>query len=148
MSDMISSAFGSLAMMTSVLVSPDGIYEYEAAHGTVQRHYYKYLKGEETSTNSVATIFAWSGALRKRGELDKLPELVDFADKLEKATIQTIEDGVLNSELFFESVPDGFVDVPLQLLVLQGKPAGKQRPEEGPAARRRPCSRLPATLTC
>ena len=91
MSDMVSTAYGSLAMMTSVLVSPDGIYEYEAAHGTVQRHYYKYLKGEETSTNSVATIFAWSGALRKRGELDKTPDLVEFADKLEKATIQTIE---------------------------------------------------------
>lgn len=103
MSDMISSAFGSLAMMTSVLVSPDGIYEYEAAHGTVQRHYYKYLKGEETSTNSVATIFAWSGALRKRGELDKLPELVDFADKLEKATIQTIEDGVMTGDLYLIS---------------------------------------------
>ena len=97
MSDMISSAFGSLAMMTSVLVSPDGIYEYEAAHGTVQRHYYKYLKGEETSTNSVATIFAWSGALRKRGEMDNLPELIAFADKLEKATIQTIEDGVMRT---------------------------------------------------
>ena len=94
MSDMVSTAFGSLAMMTSVLVSPDGVYEYEAAHGTVQRHYYKYLKGEETSTNSVATIFAWSGALRKRGELDGNNELMAFADKLEKATIQTIEDGV------------------------------------------------------
>ena len=87
MSDMIATAFGSLAMMTSVLVSPDGVYEYEAAHGTVQRHYYKYLKGEETSTNSVATLFAWTGALRKRGELDNLPELMNFADKLEKATI-------------------------------------------------------------
>ena len=95
MSDMVSTAYGSLAMMTSVLVSPTGIYEYEAAHGTVQRHYYKYLKGEETSTNSVATIFAWTGALRKRGELDNLPELMQFADKLEAATIQTIEDGVL-----------------------------------------------------
>ena len=103
MSDMVSTAYGSLAMMTSVLVSPDGIYEYEAAHGTVQRHYYKYLKGEETSTNSVATIFAWSGALRKRGELDKLPELVDFADKLEKATIQTIEDGVMTGDLYLIS---------------------------------------------
>ena len=91
MSDMVSSAFGSLAMMTSVLVSPAGVYEYEAAHGTVQRHYYKHLKGEETSTNSVATIFAWTGALRKRGELDKLPELCAFADKLEKATLDTIE---------------------------------------------------------
>ena len=99
MSDMVSTAYGSLAMMTSVLVSPDGIYEYEAAHGTVQRHYYKYLKGEETSTNSVATIFAWSGALRKRGELDSTPELCKFADKLEKATIQTIEDGVMTGDL-------------------------------------------------
>ena len=103
MSDMVSSAFGSLAMMTSVLVSPDGIYEYEAAHGTVQRHYYKYLKGEETSTNSVATIFAWSGALRKRGEMDNLPELIAFADKLEKATIQTIEDGVMTGDLYLIS---------------------------------------------
>jgi len=89
--------------MTSVLVSPDGIYEYEAAHGTVQRHYYKYLKGEETSTNSVATIFAWSGALRKRGEMDNLPELIAFADKLEKATIQTIEDGVMTGDLYLIS---------------------------------------------
>ena len=103
MSDMISSAFGSLAMMTSVLVSPTGIYEYEAAHGTVQRHYYKYLKGEETSTNSVATIFAWTGALRKRGELDNLPELMQFADKLEAATIQTIEDGVMTGDLYLIS---------------------------------------------
>lgn len=99
MSDMVSSAFGSLAMMTSVLVSPDGYYEYEAAHGTVQRHYYKHLKGEETSTNSVATIFAWSGALRKRGELDNLPELMQFADKLEAATIQTIEEGKMTKDL-------------------------------------------------
>ena len=99
MSDMISSAFGSLAMMTSVLVSPDGKYEYEAAHGTVQRHYYKYLKGEETSTNSVATIFAWSGALRKRGELDGLKELQEFADKLEQATIATIESGRMTKDL-------------------------------------------------
>ena len=99
MSDMVSSAFGSLAMMTSVLVSPDGIYEYEAAHGTVQRHYYKHLKGEETSTNSVATIFAWTGALRKRGELDQIPELTAFADKLEKATIQTIESGRMTKDL-------------------------------------------------
>ena len=99
MSDMISSAFGSLAMMTSVLVSPDGCYEYEAAHGTVQRHYYKYLQGEETSTNSVATIFAWSGALRKRGELDSLPELMAFADKLEAATIATIEEGKMTKDL-------------------------------------------------
>ncbi len=99
MSDMVSSAFGSLAMMTSVLVSPDGKYEYEAAHGTVQRHYYKHLAGEETSTNSVATIFAWTGALRKRGELDNLPELMTFADKLEAATIKTIEDGKMTKDL-------------------------------------------------
>ena len=99
MSDMVSSAFGSLAMMTSVLVSPDGNFEYEAAHGTVQRHYYKYLEGEETSTNSVATIFAWSGALRKRGELDQIPELMAFADKLEKATIATIESGKMTKDL-------------------------------------------------
>ena len=99
MSDMVSSAFGSLAMMTSVLVSPEGIYEYEAAHGTVQRHYYKYLKGEETSTNPVATIFAWTGALRKRGELDAIPELEKFADKLEKATLATIENGVMTKDL-------------------------------------------------
>ena len=103
MSDMVSTAFGSLAMMTSVLVSPDGIYEYEAAHGTVQRHYYKYLKGEETSTNSVATIFAWSGALRKRGELDGNSELMAFADKLERATIQTIEDGIMTGDLYMLS---------------------------------------------
>lgn len=124
MSDMVSSAFGSLAMMTSVLVSPSGVYEYEAAHGTVQRHYYKYLKGEETSTNSVATIFAWTGALRKRGELDRLPELQAFADRLEKATLKTIEDGkmtkdlalitslkdvtVLNSEGFIKAIRDTF----------------------------------------
>lgn len=99
MSDMVSSAFGSLAMMTSVLVSPDGVYEYEAAHGTVQRHYYKHLKGEETSTNSVATIFAWSGALRKRGELDRNSALMEFADKLEKATIDTIEAGTMTKDL-------------------------------------------------
>ena len=99
MSDMVSSAFGSLAMMTSVLVSPDGYYEYEAAHGTVQRHYYKHLKGEETSTNSVATIFAWTGALRKRGELDENKDLMDFADKLEKATIDTIEAGEMTKDL-------------------------------------------------
>ncbi|WP_333676078.1 NADP-dependent isocitrate dehydrogenase [Muricomes intestini] len=122
MSDMVSSAFGSLAMMTSVLVSPEGYYEYEAAHGTVQRHYYKHLKGEETSTNSVATIFAWTGALRKRGELDKNKELMGFADRLEKATIDTIENGsmtkdlalittianptVLNSEDFIKAIAD------------------------------------------
>lgn len=99
MSDMVSSAFGSLAMMTSVLVSPQGYYEYEAAHGTVQRHYYKHLAGEETSTNSVATIFAWSGALRKRGELDNIPELVNFADKLEQACVKTIEDGKMTKDL-------------------------------------------------
>jgi isocitrate dehydrogenase len=99
MSDMVATAFGSLAMMTSVLVSPEGYYEYEAAHGTVQRHYYKHLKGEETSTNSMATIFAWTGALRKRGELDGLVELVDFADKLEKASITTIEEGVMTKDL-------------------------------------------------
>ena len=99
MSDMLSSAFGSLSMMTSVLVSPDGCYEYEAAHGTVQRHYYKYLKGESTSSNSVATIFAWSGALRKRGELDNLPDLVDFANRLEKATLDTIESGKMTGDL-------------------------------------------------
>ena len=99
MSDMVATAFGSLAMMTSVLVSPDGIYEYEAAHGTVQRHYYKHLKGEETSTNSVATIFAWSGALRKRGQLDNIKELVSFADKLEDATIETIESGIMTKDL-------------------------------------------------
>ncbi len=99
MSDMMATAFGSLAMMTSVLVSPDGIYEYEAAHGTVQRHYYKYRNGETTSTNSVATIFAWSGALRKRGELDSLPELVRFADLLEEATLETIESGKMTGDL-------------------------------------------------
>ncbi len=124
MSDMVSSAFGSLAMMTSVLVSPSGVYEYEAAHGTVQRHYYKHLKGEETSTNSVATIFAWTGALRKRGELDGNEALMQFADKLEKATIQTIEGGkmtkdlalitslkdvtVLNSEEFIKAIRETF----------------------------------------
>ena len=99
MSDMVSSAFGSLAMMTSVLVSPSGVYEYEAAHGTVQRHYYKHLAGEETSTNSVATIFAWTGALRKRGELDNIPELMSFADKLEAATLGTIESGRMTKDL-------------------------------------------------
>jgi len=124
MSDMVSSAFGSLAMMTSVLVSPSGVYEYEAAHGTVQRHYYKHLKGEETSTNSVATIFAWTGALRKRGELDGIEELIEFADKLEKATLSTIESGkmtkdlalitslkdvtVLNSENFIKAIREAF----------------------------------------
>ena len=99
MSDMLATAYGSLSMMTSVLVSPKGVYEYEAAHGTVQRHYYKHLKGEETSTNSIATIFAWTGALRKRGELDKLPELSTFADKLEKAVISTVESGKMTKDL-------------------------------------------------
>ena len=103
MSDMVATAYGSLAMMTSVLVSPEGIYEYEAAHGTVQRHYYKHLKGEATSTNSVATLFAWTGALRKRGELDETPELCAFADKLEKATIETIEDGIMTGDLYLLS---------------------------------------------
>lgn len=107
MSDMVSSAFGSLAMMTSVLVSPEGHYEYEAAHGTVQRHYYKHLKGEETSTNSVATIFAWTGALRKRGELDENDELMEFADRLEKATIDTIESGSMTKDLaLITTIPD------------------------------------------
>ena len=103
MSDMVATAYGSLAMMTSVLVSPDGNYEYEAAHGTVQRHYYKHLKGEETSTNSVATIFAWTGAFRKRGELDNLPDLIKYADALEAATIKTIEDGVMTGDLYMLS---------------------------------------------
>ena len=103
MSDMVATAYGSLAMMTSVLVSPNGVYEYEAAHGTVQRHYYKHLKGEETSTNSVATLFAWTGALRKRGELDALPELCDFADRLEKATVDTIESGIMTGDLYLLS---------------------------------------------
>ena len=107
MSDMVATAFGSLSMMTSVLVSPDGKYEYEAAHGTVQRHYYKYLKGEPTSTNPLATIFAWSGALRKRGELDGTPELGVFADKLEKACIQTIESGDMTKDLaLITTMPD------------------------------------------
>jgi isocitrate dehydrogenase len=124
MSDMVSSAFGSLAMMTSVLVSPTGVYEYEAAHGTVQRHYYKHLKGEETSTNPVATIFAWTGALRKRGELDGIKELCKYADLMEKATLQTIESGkmtkdlalittlsdvtTLNTEEFIDAIADTF----------------------------------------
>ena len=99
MSDMVSTAFGSLAMMTSVLVAPDGTTEYEAAHGTVTRHYYRYLKGEETSTNPMATIFAWTGAFRKRGELDNLPDLVDYANKLEKACIDTLEDGIMTKDL-------------------------------------------------
>jgi len=99
MSDMVATAYGDLSMMTSVLVSPSGVYEYEAAHGTVQRHYYKHLKGEETSTNAIATIFAWTGALRKRGEMDNLPELMTFADKLEKACIKTVEDGKMTKSL-------------------------------------------------
>lgn len=111
MSDMVATAFGSLAMMTSVLVSPDGVYEYEAAHGTVQRHYYKHLKGEKTSTNSMASLFAWTGALRKRGELDNLPELIDFADKLEKASIETIEDGVMTGDLAALSSLDNITKV-------------------------------------
>jgi len=107
MSDMVATAFGSLGMMTSVLVSPSGVYEYEAAHGTVTRHYYKHLKGEETSTNSVATIFAWTGALKKRGELDGIPELSAFAEKLEKATVQTIEEGVMTGDLYvLSTLPD------------------------------------------
>lgn len=107
MSDMLASSFGSLAMMTSVLVSPDGLYEYEAAHGTVTRHYYRHLKGEETSTNSVATIFAWSGALRKRGQLDGLDDLVNYANMLEKATIDTIESGIMTKELYaLSTLPD------------------------------------------
>ena len=106
MSDMVSTAFGSLAMMTSVLVSPDGNYEYEAAHGTVTQHYYRYLKGEETSTNPMATIYAWSGALRKRGELDNLPDLVAFADKLEAACIQTLDDGIMTKDLTGLVIPE------------------------------------------
>ena len=106
MSDMVSTAFGSLAMMTSVLVSPDGNYEYEAAHGTVTQHYYRYLKGEETSTNPMATIFAWSGALRKRGELDNLPELMAFSDKLEAACIQTLDDGIMTKDLTGLVIPE------------------------------------------
>ena len=106
MSDMVSTAFGSLAMMTSVLVSPDGNYEYEAAHGTVTQHYYRYLRGEETSTNPMATIFAWTGALRKRGELDNLPDLVSFADKLEAACIKTLDDGIMTKDLTGLVIPE------------------------------------------
>ena len=109
MSDMVSTAFGSLAMMTSVLSSPDGYYEYEAAHGTVTRHYYRYLKGEVTSTNPMATIFAWTGALRKRGELDDIPALVSFASNMEKAALDTIEDGIMTKDL--SSLVDGGVTV-------------------------------------
>ena len=111
MSDMVSTAFGSLAMMTSVLVSPDGNYEYEAAHGTVTQHYYRYLRGEETSTNPMATIYAWSGALRKRGELDSLPELMAFADKLEAACIQTLDDGVMTKDLVGLVIPEAKASV-------------------------------------
>ena len=121
MSDMVSSAFGSLAMMTSVLVSPDGIYEYEAAHGTVQRHYYKHLKGEETSTNSVATIFAWSGALRKRGELDNNNELIKYADALEKATIGTIESGKMTKDLALISSLDNITTLNSEEFILEIK---------------------------
>lgn len=119
MSDMVATAFGSLAMMTSVLVSPDGVYEYEAAHGTVQRHYYKHLKGEKTSTNSMATLFAWTGALRKRGELDNLPELIDFADKLEKASIETIEDGVMTGDLAALSSLDNITKVDTEAFITE-----------------------------
>ena len=113
MSDMVATAYGSLAMMTSVLVSPDGIYEYEAAHGTVTRHYYKYVKGEETSTNPVATIFAWTGALKKRGELDGLEDLTAFGEKLEKATIETIESGYMTGDLVGLFKKDGVTPVKL-----------------------------------
>ena len=111
MSDMVSTAFGSLAMMTSVLVSPDGNYEYEAAHGTVTRHYYRYLKGEKTSTNPMATIFAWSGALRKRGEKDDLPDLRAFADRLEKACLDTLNAGVMTKDL--ASLAEGVAVTPV-----------------------------------
>ena len=111
MSDMVSTAFGSLAMMTSVLVSPDGNYEYEAAHGTVTQHYYRYLKGEETSTNPMATIFAWTGALRKRGELDNLPDLMAFADKLEAACIKTLDDGIMTKDLTGLVIPEAKANV-------------------------------------
>ena len=111
MSDMVSTAFGSLAMMTSVLVSPDGNYEYEAAHGTVTQHYYRYLRGEETSTNPMATIYAWTGALRKRGELDGLPDLMTFADKLEAACIQTLNDGVMTKDLVGLVIPEAKASV-------------------------------------
>jgi isocitrate dehydrogenase len=117
MSDMVATAFGSLAMMTSVLTAPDGTYEYEAAHGTVQRHYYKYLKGEETSTNPVATIFAWTGALRKRGELDGLKDLSAFADKLDKAVIDTIESGVMTGDLASISTLDNVKSVTSRVFI-------------------------------
>ena len=106
MSDMLGSAYGSLAMMTSVLVSPQGYYEFEASHGTVQKHYYKYLKGEKTSSNSMALIFAWTGCLRKRGELDKTPEVVDFAKKLEEAALETVESGIMTGDLMVVATPD------------------------------------------
>lgn len=119
MSDMVATAFGSLAMMTSVLVSPEGVYEYEAAHGTVQRHYYKHLKGEKTSTNSVATLFAWTGALRKRGELDGTSELIAFADKLEAATIKTIEDGIMTGDLTALSTLDNKKTVDTETFLIE-----------------------------
>jgi isocitrate dehydrogenase len=106
MSDMLGSAYGSLAMMTSVLVSPQGYYEFEASHGTVQKHYYKYLKGEKTSSNSMALIFAWTGCLRKRGELDETPEVVEFAKKLEDAALETVESGVMTGDLMLVVTPD------------------------------------------
>ena len=115
---MIATSFGSLAMMTSVLVSPDGIYEFEAAHGTVQRHYYKHLKGETTSTNSVATIFAWTGALRKRGELDGIDELVSFADKLEAATLETIESGKMTGDLALITTLDNVEKLDTEAFIL------------------------------
>jgi isocitrate dehydrogenase len=106
MSDMLGSAYGSLAMMTSVLVSPEGYFEYEAAHGTVQKHYYKYLKGEKTSSNPMALIFAWTGALKKRGELDNTPELIDFAHKLEEASLETIQNGIMTGDLLRVAAPN------------------------------------------
>jgi isocitrate dehydrogenase len=106
MSDILGSAYGSLAMMTSVLVSPQGYYEFEASHGTVQKHYYKYLRGEKTSSNSMALIFAWTGCLRKRGELDKTPEVADFAKKLEEAALETVESGVMTGDLMLVAAPD------------------------------------------
>jgi isocitrate dehydrogenase len=106
MSDMLGSAYGSLAMMTSVLVSPQGFYEFEASHGTVQKHYYKYLKGEKTSSNSMALIFAWTGCLRKRGELDKTPDVVEFAKKLEDSALETVESGIMTGDLMLVATPD------------------------------------------
>ena len=113
MSDMVATAFGSLGMMSSVLVSPDGKYEYEAAHGTVTRHYYKYLNGEQTSTNPVATIWAWTGALKKRGELDGIPALPEFAEKLEKATLSTVEEGFMTGDLIPMFKKEGVTPVKL-----------------------------------